>query len=284
MAAAQGRYSPNLGCCWHFLKTCGATLLPLGVCCDSAANLPNPSEPDLFRSRIENHSKCIELKDFAVPPKVVCAEIAGLEKSMLRSEKRLRFWCLTALTAVLLLAVFQVGLAMAQDSAGDAPAPHESLLGWVARCSGLIGVVILLLSFYFVATVVRLFLVLRESVAAPEELIEQFEVLFQKRDFREHLPGAARRTARSWDASLPPACRSCRTVSQEARNTLDRASDAATITMEKSCSMLAVLGTLGPMIGLLGTLQGMIHQFQRHRPVGDPSEGERRWPAAFRKP
>ena len=48
---------------------------------------------------------------------------------------------------------------------------------------------------------------------------------------------------------------------QEARNTLDRASDAATITMEKSCSMLAVLGTLGPMIGLLGTLQGMISAF-----------------------
>jgi biopolymer transport protein ExbB len=31
--------------------------------------------------------------------------------------------------------------------------------------------------------------------------------------------------------------------------------------MEKKISMLAVLGTLGPMIGLLGTLKGMIGAF-----------------------
>ena len=31
--------------------------------------------------------------------------------------------------------------------------------------------------------------------------------------------------------------------------------------MEKKISMLAVLGTLGPMIGLLGTLKGMIASF-----------------------
>jgi biopolymer transport protein ExbB len=31
--------------------------------------------------------------------------------------------------------------------------------------------------------------------------------------------------------------------------------------MEKNISMLAVLGTLGPMIGLLGTLKGMIASF-----------------------
>jgi biopolymer transport protein ExbB len=179
---------------------------------------------------------------------------------MFRSEERLRFWRLTALSAVFLLAVFQVSTAMAQDSVGDAPASHESLLGWVARCSGPIGVVILLLSFYFVATVVRLFLVLRESVAAPEELIAQSEALFQQRDFRG-LYQLFKNDASFLGCILAAALPKLSNGLQEARNTLDRASDAATITMEKSCSMLAVLGTLGPMIGLLGTLQGMIHSF-----------------------
>jgi len=179
---------------------------------------------------------------------------------MFRSEKSLRFWCLTALTAVLLLAVFQVGLAVADDSAGAAPPPRESALGWVARCSGPIGVVILLLSFYFVATVVRLFLVLRESVAAPPELIEQIDALFQKRDFRE-LYQVLKKDGSFLGCILAAGMSKLANGIQEARNTLDRASDAATITMEKSCSMLAVLGTLGPMIGLLGTLQGMIHSF-----------------------
>jgi biopolymer transport protein ExbB len=37
--------------------------------------------------------------------------------------------------------------------------------------------------------------------------------------------------------------------------------EAITAEMEKKISMLAVLGTLGPMIGLLGTLKGMIASF-----------------------
>jgi biopolymer transport protein ExbB len=180
---------------------------------------------------------------------------------MFRSEKSLRFWCLTALSALVLLAVFHVGMAAAQEVAGDAANPRgESLLGWVAKSSGWIGVVILLLSFYFVATVVRLFLVLRESVAAPEELIEQFEALFQKKDFRE-LYQVLKKDGSFLGCILASGMSKLSNGLQEARNTLDRASDAATITMEKSCSMLAVLGTLGPMIGLLGTLQGMISAF-----------------------
>ena len=181
---------------------------------------------------------------------------------MFRSEKSLRFRCLTILMTILLLAVFQVGLALAQETpdATTTAAPQQSVLAWVAQSSGVIGVVILLLSFYFVATVIRLFLVLREPIAAPEQLIEQFEVLFQKRDFRE-LYQLLKRDGSFLGNILAAGMSKLSNGLQEARNTLDRASDAATITMEKSCSMLAVLGTLGPMIGLLGTLKGMISSF-----------------------
>ena len=47
----------------------------------------------------------------------------------------------------------------------------------------------------------------------------------------------------------------------EAREAMERVGDAITAEMEKKISMLAVLGTLGPMIGLLGTLKGMITSF-----------------------
>ena len=47
----------------------------------------------------------------------------------------------------------------------------------------------------------------------------------------------------------------------EARDSMERISDTITAEMEKKISMLAVLGTLGPMIGLLGTLKGMIGAF-----------------------
>src|SRR4029079_8489796 len=47
----------------------------------------------------------------------------------------------------------------------------------------------------------------------------------------------------------------------EARDAMERTADAITVEMEKKISMLAVLGTLGPMIGLLGTLKGVIASF-----------------------
>jgi biopolymer transport protein ExbB len=47
----------------------------------------------------------------------------------------------------------------------------------------------------------------------------------------------------------------------DAREALERVGEAETVEMEKRISMLAVLGTLGPMIGLLGTLLGMMESF-----------------------
>ena len=47
----------------------------------------------------------------------------------------------------------------------------------------------------------------------------------------------------------------------EARDVMERQGEAIAVEMEKRISILAVLGTLGPMIGLLGTLKGMIGSF-----------------------
>jgi biopolymer transport protein ExbB len=136
----------------------------------------------------------------------------------------------------------------------------ESYLSWFIRCSGLIGLLILGLSFYFVATAIRLFIDLRQDIASPPELISQVASLIDQRD----LNGAYQALVDS-DTVLG------RTLSVglveleyglgEAREVMERVGDAETVEMEKRISMLAVLGTLGPMIGLIGTLKGMISSF-----------------------
>jgi biopolymer transport protein ExbB len=155
----------------------------------------------------------------------------------------------------------------AADAAAEAPAggggevhaPKSRFL-WFIYSSGLIGLFILCLSIYFVATVIRLFIELRPVVAMPPEDVAQCEQLMQARDYQ----GLYDFTSKSQSlygrlvsvgiAELPSGL-------TEAREVMDRNADAETVDMERKISMLAVLGTLGPMIGLVGTLKGMIASF-----------------------
>src|SRR5688572_3180339 len=145
--------------------------------------------------------------------------------------------------------------------AGGAPrAPTKSRFLWVVYSSGLIGAVILALSIYFVATVIRLFIELRPEVAMPPEEVAQCEQLLQARDYQGLYDFASKcqsfycRLVAVGIAELPSGL-------TEAREVMDRNADAETVDMERKISMLAVLGTLGPMIGLVGTLKGMISSF-----------------------
>ncbi|MEN6458312.1 MAG: MotA/TolQ/ExbB proton channel family protein [Thermoguttaceae bacterium] len=139
-------------------------------------------------------------------------------------------------------------------------APQESFLHWVIRCSYPIGIVILLLSIYFVSTVGRLFWEMRIEVAAPPQLVLQCEHLLEQRDFKA-IYGLTKDDDSFFSRLLTTGISELPNGLAEARDAMERLGDGITAEMEKKISMLAVLGTLGPMIGLLGTLQGMIGSF-----------------------
>jgi biopolymer transport protein ExbB len=131
---------------------------------------------------------------------------------------------------------------------------------WVVEQSGVIGGFLLLLSIYFIATVVRSFLELREEATAPPEIVTQCNSLLEQRnvqgmfDMLKADDSYFSQTLSAGIAELPHGL-------DEARDASERQADALTTQMEKNISILAVLGTLGPMIGLLGTLKGMIASF-----------------------
>jgi biopolymer transport protein ExbB len=137
---------------------------------------------------------------------------------------------------------------------------NRSFLGWVIECSGFIGAVILLLSIYFVQTVGRLFWEMRIEVAAPPELIAQCEGLLTQRDFKG-IYTLVKEDDSFFCHLLTTGIADLPNGLAEARDSMERVSETITADMEKRISMLAVLGTLGPMIGLLGTLKGMIGTF-----------------------
>jgi len=131
---------------------------------------------------------------------------------------------------------------------------------WVIECSGLIGLVILILSVYFVATVSRLFMELRTVTAMPPEILAHCEALLEQRDFKG-IFNVVKEDDSYFSRVLVTGITELPNGLSEARDSMERVADLLTAEMEKKISMLAVLGTLGPMIGLLGTLKGMISSF-----------------------
>ncbi|MFO1095296.1 MAG: MotA/TolQ/ExbB proton channel family protein [Planctomycetaceae bacterium] len=152
---------------------------------------------------------------------------------------------------------------LVEAAAKDVPpaAPESTnMLQWIIETSGWIGLILLILSIYFVATVVRMFLELRSQVTLPLDVVEECENLLKGRDVQ-----GVYKVVKADDSFFSNVMSAGMTELQhglpEAREAIDRVSDAQIVEMEKKISMLAVLGTLGPMIGLLGTLKGMISSF-----------------------
>jgi biopolymer transport protein ExbB len=172
-----------------------------------------------------------------------------------------------ALLAPITAGVLQPAAAVAQDQGADDPGTAgqgekktDSLLVWLVKVSGIIGAFIFLISVFFVAIVVQQFLQVRFSVVAPPEILQQCDELIAEgkvRDVFRVVQGDSSFFSRSLAAGLSEIDYGV----NEAREKLERTAEAITIDMEKKVSVLATIGTLGPMIGLLGTLKGMISSF-----------------------
>jgi len=151
-------------------------------------------------------------------------------------------------------------VAPAANEAEAKPAESKSILWWLIETSGWIGAVLLVLSIYFVAKVVQLFWELRLDVAAPAEVLQQSENLLKTKDFMgvyKLVKGEDSFFSTVLTAGLAELPQGL----PEARDAMERVGETLVVEMEKKISMLAVIGSLGPMIGLLGTLKGMISSF-----------------------
>ena len=152
-----------------------------------------------------------------------------------------------------------------KEAASEAPAetkkPTENLLQWAIRASGPIGAGLLVLSIYFTALVIKLFLELRVSEAVPAALVEKLEAAIKEKKFQEAYDACKEndsilaRLVRTGVANLPNG-------RAEAKEAMNAVQDEVVTHMEARISYLAIIGSLGPMIGLVGTIAGMIASFQ----------------------
>ena len=148
----------------------------------------------------------------------------------------------------------------AAEGTPEAGKPRKSYFRFLIEASGLIGLFILILSVYFVATISRLFWEFRMPVAVPPEIVGRSQDLLAQRDFKGVF-AVVKDDDAIFSRLLSTGITELPNGLAEARDAMERVGESIRVEMEKRISVLAVLGTLGPMIGLVGTLQGMIAAF-----------------------
>ncbi len=165
------------------------------------------------------------------------------------------------------------GATYAQDNAGDAPAvaadnnadegteTRQNYLGWALDALGWpYFLVFLALSFTLVALLVMNLLTASRNNVCPASLVEGFENHLNEKRYQE-----AYELAKSDESFLGQVLSAGLAKLQsgyaQAIEAMQEVGEEENMKLEHRLSYMQLIGTISPMIGLLGTVQGMIQSF-----------------------
>jgi biopolymer transport protein ExbB len=172
---------------------------------------------------------------------------------------------LIALVLVVLLTSGQPARAQEEGNADNVPtaAPPEApnfLMHMIKSAGPVFGPIILVISLGLVALIVLLAMDLRLNVAIPPDFVEEFTDTVNKRRFKEAFDLAKNDTsflARVLTAGMGR----LQYGLDDAREVVGNTVESIKAGKEHLITYLATIGTLGPLIGLVGTVYGMILAF-----------------------
>lgn len=159
-------------------------------------------------------------------------------------------------------------------AADDAPVAKESFLSYAIRASGFFGLLLLILSFIMVALIMMNTLQVRRDNLMPAGFIDDFEQRLTQKDYQ-----GAYETAKADDSFiarvLAAGLSKLNRGYEEAAEGMQEVGEEENMALEHRLSYLALIGTIAPMLGLMGTVYGMITSFQtieRSKTSPKPSE------------
>ncbi len=138
---------------------------------------------------------------------------------------------------------------------------QESFLSWMIRASGIWGLLILITSFIMVALIMMNVLQVRRDNFTPPAFIEAFEQRLAQKDYQ-----GAYETAKADDSLvarvLAAGLSRLNRGYEEAIEGMQEVGEDENMALEHRLSYLALIGTMSPMLGLAGTVWGMIASFR----------------------
>lgn len=192
---------------------------------------------------------------------------------------RLALICLlAAITLTVLAPRWQPVRAQSADAPkSDAPTPEpkaqKNILVHIVTSAGYFLPVLVLVSIALVTLIVLLAMDLRMSVAIPPQFVDEFTETVNKRRFKEAFerakaePSFLGRVLTAGMARLQYGL-------EDAREAALNAVESVRANKDNLLTYVATIGTLGPMIGLVGTVFGMIRTFMVLGQGGQPKPSD----------
>ena len=149
------------------------------------------------------------------------------------------------------------------DAPDAAPAkPRRSYLGWLYESLGLLySVIFLALSFSLVALFVMNVLIARRENVLPSELIEGFSSLLNAKKYQEAYE-LAKNDESFLGRVLSAGLARVSSGYDKAIEAMQEVGEEENMRLEHRLSYLALIGSIAPMFGLLGTVDGMVQAFE----------------------
>jgi biopolymer transport protein ExbB len=185
-----------------------------------------------------------------------------MNQSQVPSQKLRTFATEALRRAVPALALaLAAGPLLAQDAAEKPPGTSSNVLDVIGD-SGTIGVMIVILSVIALAMVIENFIALKRDKLAPPELIDEIQALFDDGQYQEAMelcenePTFFTKVA---GAGISKIGHSFEVIQQS----IQEMGDEESIRLHQKIGWLALIANVAPMLGLLGTVQGMIISFNQ---------------------
>ncbi len=150
-----------------------------------------------------------------------------------------------------------------EAAAGDGakkPVEEKNLLAWLWDALGIYLWVFLLLSIALVSLLVMNFLAVRRAVVCPQPLVEGFEAHLDEKQYQEAYE-LAKADESFLGNVLSAGLAKVSSSYRHAVSAMEEVGAEENMKLDHRSSYLALIGTLAPMIGLLGTVHGMIKAF-----------------------
>lgn len=186
-------------------------------------------------------------------------------------EKRVLI-LIVAMLAILVCAC--AGSAFAQDDEEDAPVSSSITVGDVIRNAGPIGWVIIFVSIIALSLAIEHFISIRRDKLAPPEVVDQVHELFDQENYKEAMelceaePNVFTNVVGAALHRMPGGFDAMEAAVQEV-------GEEESVKLHQKISYLSLIGTIAPMLGLFGTVSGMIVAFNviaQKKGAADPGD------------